>query len=413
MTTDSNPISEGDCHDWRLAYHDGQSPYEIATLWDIHREAVLLHLVGECDHSEDVDPISSGRTHRVSAHECRDIRDQYAAETSIGALEESTGRRWKTLITHLTGQCSHDRQVEAPTVEKEGLLARDTIKPADCARFRRGVREAGNVMAFANMGDTDYPVILAHVNGECSHDIDEPPRTPNERSRAISQEQCRQLRQEYRASPDADTAELAEEYNCSRGTVERHVMFRCSHGPSDMLVTDVDAVQDLLTDESRLNGENERLTPEDITHLDCVENGDPKEASQDLAQPPPDRVQTTRSRIIRNTELGYEMKEMYEYECQVCGDARRGPDGSPYAEIHHIRPLGSPHDGPDTPGNILVLCPNHHADFDYGRLTVDQGTDTVSHTYEPAVDGAKLTVDTAHDINPDHLDYHNDNIAGE
>lgn len=29
------------------------------------------------------------------------------------------------------------------------------------------------------------------------------------------------------------------------------------------------------------------------------------------------------------------------------------------------------HNGPDEPENILVLCPNHHANFAYGRLIVN------------------------------------------
>ena len=43
---------------------------------------------------------------------------------------------------------------------------------------------------------------------------------------------------------------------------------------------------------------------------------------------------------------------------------KRG-DGVFYAEGHHLRPLGK-HDGLDEPGNMLVLCPNHHAMFDFG-----------------------------------------------
>jgi len=63
---------------------------------------------------------------------------------------------------------------------------------------------------------------------------------------------------------------------------------------------------------------------------------------------------------------------------------------------HHIRPLGRPHDGPDEPENILVLCPNHHTDFDYGRLTVDPKTYRVTHTDEEAVDGTELTIADPH-----------------
>lgn len=53
----------------------------------------------------------------------------------------------------------------------------------------------------------------------------------------------------------------------------------------------------------------------------------------------------------------------------MCGVRLEGAAG-PYAERAHIRPLGSPHDGPDDESNILCLCPNHHALFDLGGVAV-------------------------------------------
>jgi 5-methylcytosine-specific restriction protein A len=82
-----------------------------------------------------------------------------------------------------------------------------------------------------------------------------------------------------------------------------------------------------------------------------------------------------------------------------------------YAEGHHLRPLGRPHEGPDTPENLVVLCPNHHADFDYGLVSVDPGSLTVAHAYEPRLSGTTLTVDGDHPLAPEHLAYHNREIA--
>ena len=45
---------------------------------------------------------------------------------------------------------------------------------------------------------------------------------------------------------------------------------------------------------------------------------------------------------------------------------------SPYAEAAHIRPLGAPHNGPDTSDNILCLCPNHHVLFDHGSVEIGE-----------------------------------------
>jgi putative restriction endonuclease len=36
----------------------------------------------------------------------------------------------------------------------------------------------------------------------------------------------------------------------------------------------------------------------------------------------------------------------------------------------HIKPLGRPHNGLDVDGNVLCLCPNHHAQLDKGGITI-------------------------------------------
>jgi predicted restriction endonuclease len=63
---------------------------------------------------------------------------------------------------------------------------------------------------------------------------------------------------------------------------------------------------------------------------------------------------------------------LHEYRCQICGKRIALPDGGFYAEAHHIRPLGSPHNGPDHVGNILCVCPNHHVALDYLCLRLDK-----------------------------------------
>lgn len=407
MTTEVPSITEAQCGNWRDALQAGTAPYELAAESGVSRQTVIDHITGECSHDGGHDAVLS--SYSVSAEECRDLRLQYEGAHTIDDLLDESGRRWGTLIRHLTGECSHT-DVEAPTVTKETILRRDQISAEDCDRFRRGVQEAGNVMEFANTVEVEYQVVLAHVNGECSHETETPQREPDDRRRDISRSECRAIRQAYRSDLAIDLADLASEYGCSTTTVDRHVHFRCTHPPDDALVTDVDAVQDLLGTPSEPTTP-QRLHPSEIAALDGVTNGDRAEASHDLADPDPDRVATTRSRIIRNTDLAHDLKTMYAHTCQVCSEQRYGATGAPYAEAHHIRPLGEPHTGPDEPGNILVLCPNHHADFDYGQLTVDPETYCISHAYDDAVDGTELTVAEAHDISSEQLLYHNEVIA--
>jgi putative restriction endonuclease len=110
------------------------------------------------------------------------------------------------------------------------------------------------------------------------------------------------------------------------------------------------------------------------------------------------RFETTVLRIVRDTEQARKVKELYEYHCQVCGVRLEGPAG-PYAEAAHIRPLGTPHDGPDTIDNLLCLCPNHHVLFDYGGIAIADDFSLLG------IDG-RLTVKPEHHINPTHIRYH-------
>jgi len=64
----------------------------------------------------------------------------------------------------------------------------------------------------------------------------------------------------------------------------------------------------------------------------------PAPQALDLEAPPAARVQTTVSRIVRDTQLTNRVKAMHSYECQICGYSIILPDGSRYAEGHHVQP---------------------------------------------------------------------------
>jgi hypothetical protein len=117
-----------------------------------------------------------------------------------------------------------------------------------------------------------------------------------------------------------------------------------------------------------------------------------KAAAQDLEAPPADRVLTTVSRILRDTGLSNRVKVLHNYECQICGYTLLLADGSRYAEGHHVQPLGSPHNGPDVLGNIVCLCPNHHAACDLGAI---------------ALDANELRQAIGHHVERSYIDYHN------
>ena len=131
----------------------------------------------------------------------------------------------------------------------------------------------------------------------------------------------------------------------------------------------------------------------------------PKETQQrpvDLPEPPP-RCEAVVLRIIRDTKLARELKSLYGFACQVCGLRIEPTSDCFYVEVHHVRPLGGGHDGLDTHGNMLVLCPNHHAMFDYG----------IPHFVSPQrieIVGKEYDLTLKHGLSPESIAYHNDKL---
>jgi len=76
-------------------------------------------------------------------------------------------------------------------------------------------------------------------------------------------------------------------------------------------------------------------------------------------------------RVLRDTALARRVKADMNHTCQICSARIVLGDGTPYAEAHHVKPLGSPHNGPDQPGNIVCVCPNCHVQLDYGSIRAD------------------------------------------
>jgi 5-methylcytosine-specific restriction enzyme A len=52
----------------------------------------------------------------------------------------------------------------------------------------------------------------------------------------------------------------------------------------------------------------------------------------------------------------------------MCGSTIRKKDGSLYIEAAHITPKKEK--GTELPSNIILLCPNHHKEFDIGEKEI-------------------------------------------
>jgi predicted restriction endonuclease len=82
-------------------------------------------------------------------------------------------------------------------------------------------------------------------------------------------------------------------------------------------------------------------------------------------------------RLVRETKMAKELKEKYENTCQLCGCQLMGSDGNFISEAHHIKPYNRTHKGDDCYSNMIVLCPNHHAQFDQLFYAIEPKTHLV------------------------------------
>jgi predicted restriction endonuclease len=125
------------------------------------------------------------------------------------------------------------------------------------------------------------------------------------------------------------------------------------------------------------------------------------------------RRTVTVNRVIRDNALSRFLKALYDSHCQICNSTFMIPSGRKYAETHHICPLGDPHNGKDQEGNMIVLCPLHHAMFDYGVIAVHPEKHTllsIDNNVKGIGEGLSVR---KHRINSESLEYHLEVIYGK
>ena len=133
---------------------------------------------------------------------------------------------------------------------------------------------------------------------------------------------------------------------------------------------------------------DERVKRELLTEDDSVEiatldalapTGDLKEKlhklNEVMSSVLPRRIRAIVSQTIRrDTKLVRSLKTFYDFTCQFPGCGIRIPkrSGGWYIEVAHIEAVAK--GGKSVLGNLLVLCPNHHKEFDYGKLEIFEQT---------------------------------------
>ena len=110
----------------------------------------------------------------------------------------------------------------------------------------------------------------------------------------------------------------------------------------------------IFREENKSNNELEQ----DILNASIQNNGGEQEELEDIKG----------KRYKRNNVIIVKIKLLRGSKCQLCGTSIIKKNGEPYIEAAHIKPKVDR--GPETLDNILILCPNHHKEFDLGDLKI-------------------------------------------
>jgi 5-methylcytosine-specific restriction endonuclease McrA len=89
----------------------------------------------------------------------------------------------------------------------------------------------------------------------------------------------------------------------------------------------------------------------------------------------PEKQLTEVELILRNDRrIVTLIKKAANYKCQFphCNSEIKTKAGLNYVEVAHVKPVYNA--GQSILGNLIVLCPNHHKEFDYGDLLITQQT---------------------------------------
>lgn len=122
---------------------------------------------------------------------------------------------------------------------------------------------------------------------------------------------------------------------------------------------------------------------------------------------PAERARFITSRIIRDSRKSIQLKDLYGHYCQVCQRRIEVRRGDYYSEAHHLQPLGGRHTGPDIKPNMLVLCPWHHAEFDYFLFHIDSHHNLRHRLRKLVSTESRLIFQGGHRIGQEFMDYNN------
>ena len=82
----------------------------------------------------------------------------------------------------------------------------------------------------------------------------------------------------------------------------------------------------------------------------------------------PIKYKTEVFHYARDPPLVKTLKKLYDNRCQICDFTFEYKKGKFYSEAHHYNPISK--QGKNDWTNLIIVCPNHHAQFDYNIIAI-------------------------------------------
>ena len=96
-----------------------------------------------------------------------------------------------------------------------------------------------------------------------------------------------------------------------------------------------------------------------------------------LSNKTPEIVEYNGKRYKRDNATIAKLKIFRNFKCQICNEQIKRKDGTFYIEAAHI--TEKKNEGQELPYNLMILCPNHHKEFDIGnRIILERANEYVS-----------------------------------
>jgi hypothetical protein len=176
--TDRNgrELSGSLCARMRRTYreNDSASIADIGAAFLVGASTAHRHVTGGCRHADDVEaPVDGDSARPIDEDECGAFRSEYEDGATPDRIADSYGRDATAVRKHVFGRCRHGISPYSPD--------RQAVGPTRCKAIRHEYRTRGvaSVASIIDRLRVSKGTFYFHLTGECSHDHDVDPVDPN------------------------------------------------------------------------------------------------------------------------------------------------------------------------------------------------------------------------------------------